>query len=91
MGFTTLSRMAADPLACLFGTVIRIRRESAGLSQEELAERTGVSRNYIGMVERGETNPTLRVIQNLAKSLATSMTSLVSELEARATEAAAGR
>jgi transcriptional regulator with XRE-family HTH domain len=91
MGFTTLSRMAADPLASLFGTVIRVRRESAGLSQEELAERTGVSRNYIGMVERGETNATLRVIQNLAKSLATSMTSLVSELEARATETAAGR
>jgi transcriptional regulator with XRE-family HTH domain len=73
--------MAADPLATQFGAVVRRRREAAGLSQEELGERTNLSRNYIGMVERGETNPTLRVLQGLAIALGTTMVSLVGELE----------
>lgn len=75
--------MAADPLTTLFGSVIRLRREAAGLSQEELGERTALSRNYIGMVERGETNPTLRVLQSLARALKTTMVSLIGELEAQ--------
>ena len=70
-----------DPLSTQFGLVIRRRREAAGLSQEELGERTTLSRNYIGMVERGETNPTLRVLQSLAHALGTTMVSIVRELE----------
>ncbi len=71
----------ADPLTTAFGQVIRRKREAAGLSQEELGEKTGLSRNYIGMVERAETNPTLLVIQSLAKALGTTMAALVGELE----------
>ncbi|WP_020472304.1 helix-turn-helix domain-containing protein [Zavarzinella formosa] len=71
----------ADPLATLFGALVRRRREATGLSQEEVGERTNLSRNYIGMVERGETNPTLRVLQSLAQALGTTMVSLVRELE----------
>ena len=71
----------ADPLTTAFGQVIRRRREAAGLSQEELGEKTHLSRNYIGMVERGETNPTLLVLYSLAKALETTMVSVISELE----------
>ena len=73
--------MAADPLAARFGAVIRRRREAAGLSQEELGARTNLSRNYVGMVERGETNPTLRVLQALARVLGTTMVVIVGEVE----------
>jgi transcriptional regulator with XRE-family HTH domain len=70
------------PLHTRFGQAVRRRREAAGLSQEELAERAGLSRNYVGMVERGESNPTLLVLHGLAAALGTTMTALVREVEA---------
>lgn len=69
------------PLPILFGQLVRRRREANGLSQEELAERTNLSRNYVGMVERGETNPTLLVLQSLADALGTTMSDMTQELE----------
>jgi transcriptional regulator with XRE-family HTH domain len=70
-----------DPLATVFGRIVRLRREAIGLSQEELGEKTNLSRNYIGMVERGETNLTLLVLQSLARALNTTMVSLIGDLE----------
>ena len=55
---------------CLrFGRVVRNLRESAELSQEELADRASVHRTYIGGIERGERNPTLTTIHKIAKAL----------------------
>ncbi len=71
----------SESLTTSFGHVVRQRRESIGLSQEELGERTNLSRNYIGMVERGETNPTLLVLRSLAIALNTTMVSLIAALE----------
>ena len=44
-------------------------RKSKGLSQEKLAELTGKSRNYIGMVERAELNLPLSMVFTFAKAL----------------------
>ena len=52
------------------------------MSQEELAYRAGVHRTYVSMVERGEGNPSLGVIEALAGALNTSVTSLFQEAEA---------
>jgi len=41
----------------------------AGLSQEELGEQSGLTRNYIGMIERGETSPTLDAVEAIALAL----------------------
>jgi transcriptional regulator with XRE-family HTH domain len=46
----------------------RIRRER-GLSQEELADRAGLNRNYVGMMEREENAPTVDVLEQPATAL----------------------
>jgi transcriptional regulator with XRE-family HTH domain len=46
----------------------RLRRER-DLSQEELADRACLNRNYVGMVERKENAPTVDVLEQLARAL----------------------
>jgi len=48
---------------------VREKRAALALSQEELAERAGVHRTYIGMIERAEKNITLGNIEKIAKAL----------------------
>jgi len=52
-----------------FGNRVRKERMRLGWSQEELAERAGVHRTYIGMIERAEKNITLTNIEKIAKAL----------------------
>ncbi len=46
----------------------RLRRAKA-LSQEELAHRAGLNRNYVGMLEREENAATVDVLEKLAEVL----------------------
>ena len=52
-----------------FGDSLRNLRTKAGLSQEELAERAGIDRSYLGGIERGEHNLALINIIKIAKAL----------------------
>lgn len=52
-----------------FGQRVRQLRKRQGVSQEELAERAGVHRTYIGMIERAEKNITLINIEKICKGL----------------------
>ncbi|HEX8515191.1 MAG TPA: helix-turn-helix transcriptional regulator [Bacteroidia bacterium] len=52
-----------------FGAHLRKLRLEKGLSQEDLTDSAGLSKNMIGMIERGEVNPTLTTIEALARGL----------------------
>lgn len=51
-----------------FGKRVQQLRAEAKLSQEDLADKAGLHRTYIGMIERAEKNITLRNIEKLAKA-----------------------
>lgn len=57
------------PEAEKFGALVRELREERGLTQDQLAERAGVSATYIGFVERGDNVPTLTIILQIASAL----------------------
>lgn len=52
-----------------FGQHIQKLRKKLGISQAELAFRTGFHRTYVGMIERGERNITLSNLVRLAQGL----------------------
>jgi len=60
-----------------FGDKIREIRKEKGLSQEELAFKSNLHRTYIGMIERGEKNITLKNIKKIANALNVSMSYLM--------------
>lgn len=75
--------MGRPSLSRVFGDVLKEHREAAGFSQEALADRAGVHRTYIGLVERGKRNPTLAVALRFAAALGTTLTTLVQVTEER--------
>jgi transcriptional regulator with XRE-family HTH domain len=56
-------------------------RRQEGLSMDELADRAGVHRTYVGLLERRSRQPTLAVAANLAEALGLSLSELVAEAE----------
>ncbi|WOH82123.1 helix-turn-helix transcriptional regulator [Bradyrhizobium sp. BEA-2-5] len=69
------------------GAAIRKHRETLRLSQEELGDRAGLDRTYIGQVERGVRNPTMVSLQRISHGLGIELDVLV----ATARELASGR
>ena len=59
------------------GVNIRAYRKAKGISQEELADSLGVHRTYMGGVERGERNLTLRSLERLAARMGVDPVSLL--------------
>jgi transcriptional regulator with XRE-family HTH domain len=51
------------------GRNLRRHREALGISQESFADSLGVHRTYVGGVERGERNLTLRSVERIAERL----------------------
>lgn len=63
-----------------FGNRVRSIRISQGISQETLADRAGLHRTYIGMVERAEKNLSLNNIEKIANALGVSVSELMEDM-----------
>ena len=48
---------------------LRSLRKKTGLSQEAFADEVGVHRTYMGGIERGKRNPSITIIDKIAKTL----------------------
>ena len=72
--------MPSDPRV-LIGLKIRKLRLALKLSQEDLAERSGTHRNYVGGVERGERNVALLNIIQIARALGVRPAALFEDIE----------
>ncbi|WP_265088668.1 helix-turn-helix domain-containing protein [Psychrobacter sp. DD43] len=60
-----------------FGKRVREARRSKGISQERLAEMAGIDRSYMGNIERGEKNITLKKAYEICDALEIEIQDLV--------------
>jgi transcriptional regulator with XRE-family HTH domain len=59
------------------GQNVRLKRTTQNLTQNELSTLAKVDRNYIGMLERGERNPSYLSLLKIANGLNISITELL--------------
>ena len=64
-------------LTIQFGQLVRKYRKERKMSQEQLALVCNMDRSYLGRIERGEVNPTLEKIYEVAKKLEVSARDLL--------------
>jgi transcriptional regulator with XRE-family HTH domain len=70
----------------VLGRAVRELRARRGLSQEHLGEEADMHRNYVGAIERGEINPSFRVLLRVANGLGVPLSLLVRLYERRRDE-----
>lgn len=66
----TMPPMGKD-LKAAIGGVLRAKRDKLSLSQEEVAERAGVDRTYVSILERGLKSPTVETLEKICAALGT--------------------
>lgn len=78
-----MQRKPSNSIREILAQNIRAYRTSKGLSQEALADLSGLHRTYIGSVERRERNVTLSTLEAIATTLGTTVPDLLSEKDSQ--------
>jgi transcriptional regulator with XRE-family HTH domain len=73
----TTSPFAKDRVLLSFGEAVRKARAQNGVSQEELALRSGIDRSYLGAIERGEQNAGLLHLVRIAQALQVPLATII--------------
>ena len=63
------------------GNELRKARLAAGLTQEELAFKADISRNYVSLLELGEKSPTVQVFMRICKALGVKPSRIIARVE----------
>lgn len=66
-------------LARIFGRKVRAQRLAKGLTLEDLAHDSGLSYSYLGQLERGRRNPTLKIVSAIAVALTADASTLLAK------------
>jgi XRE family transcriptional regulator, regulator of sulfur utilization len=69
--------MSKQSISQIVGQNITKARKELGISQEKLADYSLIDRGYIGKIEKGTANPSIRVIYRIALILQVPLTYLV--------------
>ena len=72
-----VSEMKTDERMIAFGKRIREVRKTKEISQERLAEMAGIDRSYMGNIERGEKNITLKKAYEVCDALEVDIKDLI--------------
>jgi transcriptional regulator with XRE-family HTH domain len=67
-------------IAKSFGSRLRFLRKEHNISQEKLAELSGLHRTYISSLERGFRNPTIATLYSIANALNIDISYLVMDI-----------
>lgn len=70
--------MAAMDLKDILATNVRLIRQEHQITQEELAERTGISARYVGSIERARVSASVSILGKLAAALDVEPCALIS-------------
>lgn len=62
------------------GDIIKARRKEFGISQVRLAELADISVNTLTQIERGEGNPTVKVLEKVLRTLGMKLTATIIEV-----------
>jgi transcriptional regulator with XRE-family HTH domain len=65
------------------GEELRKSRLAAGLTQEELAFKADISRNYVSLLELGEKSPTVQILLRICKALGVRASTIIARVERR--------
>ena len=65
----------------MLGDQLRKARLTAGLTQEELAFRAKLSRNYVSLLELNEKSPTIAVLLRICKAMGAKASKLIAKIE----------
>jgi transcriptional regulator with XRE-family HTH domain len=68
-------------LEAALGLAIRDERVRQNISQERLGQLTGLHRNHVGQIERGEMSPTLKSIELIADAFGVRTSALIAVAE----------
>jgi len=66
----------------MFAVVLQRHRQARKLSKQGLAQKAGLHQTYVGMIERGLSNPSLDTVNALAEALEIPLSKLIAETEA---------
>lgn len=70
-----------------FGQVVRDARKERKLSQEQLAELSGMHVNHISFIERAKTSPSLQAMQQISEALGIKLSAMLEAAENLANQA----
>lgn len=66
-----------NDILIIFGEHFKKLRKESNLTQKEFAQKSGLHINYIGMIERGERNPSLKNLEVIANAFDISLSVLM--------------